>query len=135
MAKKFIPKSAGFHPFGELIGLNFSKCENGYSKCELEVREKLLNPHKMLHGGIIYSMVDTGMGGALYSILNAKELCATIEVKINYFIPVSVGTIVCETKVIHKSKKIAALESEVKSGEHLVAKAMGTFSIFNVKAK
>jgi len=39
------------HPFGELIGLNFTKLEDGYSRCVLEVKKKLLNPYNYLHGG------------------------------------------------------------------------------------
>jgi len=61
MPKKVPLESEGFNPFGELIGLNFVKCETGYSQCVLEENEKLLNPHRVLHGGVIYSMADTGI--------------------------------------------------------------------------
>ena len=130
MPKKFPLKSEKFNPFGELIGLNFSRCGKGYSQCDLEVNEKLLNPHKVLHGGVIYSMADTGMGGALYSYLDNDELCATIEIKIVYFTAVTSGALTCETRVIHRSKKIATLESEIKNDGRLVAKGLGTFYIF-----
>ena len=75
-------QTKGFHPFGDMIGLNFIKLEKGYSQCVLNVENKLMNPHKTLHGGVIYSMADTGMGAALYPLLEKDELCATIEVKI-----------------------------------------------------
>jgi acyl-CoA thioesterase len=131
MAKKTFPlKSKGFNPFGELIGLNFTKSEEGYTQCKVEVNDKLFNPHGVLHGGIIYTMADTGMGGALYPLLAENELCATIEVKINYFKPVTSGNIMCETKVIHKGKKIAVMESEISNNGKIVAKAIGTYSIF-----
>ena len=133
MPKEVPLESEGFNPFGELIGLNFVKCERGYSQCVLEVNEKLLNPHKVLHGGVIYSMADTGMGGALYSSLDDDELCATIEIKIVYFKAVTSGTLTCDTRIVHRSKRIAALESEIKNDGHLIAKATGTFSIFRVK--
>lgn len=133
MPKKFPLRSEGFNPFGELIGLNFSRCKKGYSQCVLEVNERLLNPHKVLHGGVIYSMADTGMGGALYSCLDEDELCATIEIKIVYFTAVTSGILTCETKLIHKGRKIAVLESEIKGDGRLIAKAIGTFSIFEAK--
>ena len=131
--KKFPLESKGFNPFGELLGLHFTKCEEGSSQCVLEVSEKLLNPHKVLHGGVIYSMADTGMGGALYSYLDEDELCATVEIKIVYFTAVTSGTLTCDTKVIHRSKKIATLESEIKKDGDAVAKAIGTFSIFKAR--
>lgn len=130
MPKKFPLKSEGFNPFGELIGLNFSKCEKEYSQCNLEVNEKLLNPHKVLHGGVIYSMADTGMGGALYFCLDDDELCTTIEIKIVYFMAVTSSGLTCETKLIHRSKKIATLESKIKNDGRLIAKGLGTFFIF-----
>ncbi|MHA1148736.1 MAG: PaaI family thioesterase [Promethearchaeota archaeon] len=135
MPKDFPLMSKGFHPFAELIGLNFVKLGVGYSQCKLEVSDNLFNPHKVLHGGIIFSMADTGMGGALYTILNEDELCASVEIKINYFCAVKAGMLVCNTKVINKGRKIAVLESEILNDEKLVAKALGTYSIFLKKRK
>jgi acyl-CoA thioesterase len=133
MTKKFPLNTKGFHPYGELIGLTFTKLEKGYSQCTLSIEEKLMNPHGYLHGGVMYSMADTGMGAALYSLLEENESCATIEVKIAYFKPVSNGVLVCNTKVIHKGRSISALDSEITNNEQLVAKASGTFTIFAVK--
>jgi acyl-CoA thioesterase len=126
-------QTKGFHPFGDMIGLNITKFDKGFSQCVLEVENKLMNPHKTLHGGVIYSMADTGMGIALYPLLEKDELCATIEVKISYFKPVREGKLICDTKVIYKGKNFSSLESEIKNGEILVGKATGTFSIFKVK--
>ncbi len=133
MPKKFPLRSEAFNPFGELIGLDFTECSKGYSRCTLEIAEKLLNPHKVLHGGVVYSMADTGMGAALYSELDEDELCATVEIKIVYFAAVTSGTLTCETKVIHRSKRIAVLESEIENGGRVTAKALGTFSVSKVK--
>ena len=132
MAKEFPLKSKGFHPFGELIGLDFTRFEEGFTRGVLEVDERHLNPHNVVHGGVIYAMADTGMGGAVYSFLHEDELCATIEIKIVYMAPVTSGRLTCDTRVVHRGKRIAILESEVKNGEQLVAKATGTYSLFKV---
>lgn len=136
MPKKFPLKSKGFNPFCDLIGLSFTKISKGFSQCVLNVDENLhFNPHSVLHGGVVYSMADTGMGGALYSLLDMddKELCATVEIKINYFKPVTSGMLKCDTKVIHKGKNIAVIESEILNNGNIVAKAIGTYSIFKVR--
>ena len=130
MSKSFPKSSQGFHPFGELLGLEFSQCEKGSSSCQLEISQKLMNPHGVVHGGVMYSMADTGMGGALYTALEANELCATVEIKIHYFKAVSLGTVHCQSKIINHGKRIAVLESELFCNDFLVAKALGTFSIF-----
>lgn len=133
MSKNIPLNSKGFHPFGDLIGLKFTKMGKGYSQCILDVVDKLLNPHKVVHGGVLYSMADTGMGAAAYSKLNKNEICATIEVKINYFKAVKGGNLICETKVIHKGKKTIALDSEIFNEGNIVAKALGTYSIIKIK--
>ena len=133
MSKKFPLNTKGFHPFGDLIGLKFTKLEKGYSQCTLEVVDKLLNPYKVVHGGVLYSMADTGMGAAAYTILGKNELCATIEIKINYFKAIKAGVLTCNTKVIHQGKKLVAMDSEILNDDQMVAKALGTYSIFKTK--
>ena len=136
MPKSFPLNMKGFHPFGDLIGLKFTKVEMGYSQCTLDVVDKLLNPHKVVHGGVLYSMADTGMGAAAYTTLVAKnELCATIEIKINYFKATRTGVLTCNTKVIHQGKKIVTMDSEILNDGQIVAKAIGTYSIFEIKNK
>jgi len=125
-------KSKGFHPFADLIGFEFTKLRKGYSQCVLKINKNHFNPHKTVHGAVMYSMADTGMGGALYSLLEKNELCATVEIKITYFKAVKEGMLSCDTKVIHRGKSFGVLESEIFNGENLVSKAYGTFSIFQI---
>ncbi|NVM01979.1 MAG: PaaI family thioesterase [Candidatus Helarchaeota archaeon] len=133
MMKDLPIDSKEFHSFGDLIGLKFTEVKKGYSQCVIDVNKKLFNPHNVLHGGVLYSMADTGMGGAVYPYLEKGELCATVEIKITYFSAVKSGKVVCDTQVIHKRKKIVILESEIKHNNQLIAKAIGTYSIFKVR--
>ena len=131
MPEKIPKTSKPAKRFLELIGLKFVKMEKGFSRAELNITDSLLNPYDTLHGGVVYSMADTGMGGALSTCLEEDERCSTIEIKINYLKSVRSGRLVCDTKVIHKRKNIAFLESSVKDQEaQLVATATGTFYIF-----
>ena len=118
------------HPFAELIGLVVEEQRSGFSKCRLEVAEHHLNPHRVVHGAIIYALADTGMGVALYPTLADGEICATIDVKINYFRPVASGLITCITELVNRGRTVANLESRVFSGDRLVAQANGNYSIF-----
>ena len=122
-------KITSYHPFINLIGLKITKCAEGCSRCEIEIFEDHFNPHKVVHGGVLFSMADTGMGMALYTILSAQQQCATIELKINFFKPVTFGILICETRVIHPGKNIAVLESEIYNEQTLIAKALGSFAI------
>ena len=116
--------------FSNLIGLTFTDVEDGYSRATLSVTDELKNPHGVLHGAAAYAMADTGMGAALYPTLDDGQQCATIEIKISYLKPVSSGTLVCETDVVRRGRTVAFLESEVRTDDRTVAKATGSYSIF-----
>ena len=120
-------------PFSELIGLGFKKFEKGYTLGTLEVSDRLRNYYGVLHGGVIYSMADTGMGGALVTCLDEDERCTTIEIKLVYLNAVTSGTLTCETRLVHRSNRIAVLESEVWNEGRLAAKALGTYYVFKAQ--
>jgi acyl-CoA thioesterase len=73
------------------------------------------------------------MGVTTYSTLKTGEEAATIEIKINYLKPAYTKLLICDAKIIQKGKSIAVLEAEIKYDDVLVAKALGTFSIFKAK--
>jgi acyl-CoA thioesterase len=82
-----------------------------------------------VHGAVAYALADSGMGGALYTLLEKGESCATIEIKIVYLSSVREGDLVCNTRVVRKGSRVAVLESDVFESDRLVAKALGTYSI------
>ncbi|MCA9900947.1 MAG: PaaI family thioesterase [Ardenticatenaceae bacterium] len=123
------------HPFGHLIGLEFSAWGEGQSSCHLEVKPALLNPNGVLHGAVIYAMADTGMGGALVSTLEAGQVCSTVEIKISYFRAILAGRLRCDARVIQKGKRLAFLEAAIYQDDALIAQATGTFAIGQIKAK
>lgn len=118
------------HPFLELIDLRIAEQGTGFSKLTLEVSEQHFNVQNAVHGAVIYALADTGMGAALYPTLAESEICATIEIKINYFKPVTTGVLVCATEVVNRGKTIANLESRVFVDDVLVALANGNYAIF-----
>lgn len=118
------------HPFAELIGLAVEDQRRGFSKCTLVAAAHHLNPHNVVHGAVLYALADTGMGMALYPTMKEDEICATIEIKINYFKPVVAGLITCTTALVNRGKTVANLESKIFSGETLLAQANGNYSIF-----
>ncbi len=118
------------HPFADLIDLQFEDSRPGSSTLTLVVGPPHLNPHGVAHGAVLYALADTGMGAALYPTLEAGEICATIEIKINYFKPVATGKVVCTTEIINRGKTVANLESRLYVEQTLVAQANGNYAIF-----
>ena len=118
------------HPFAEQLGLNVTERRSGRSRCTLAVTATHHNPHGVVHGAVLFAMADTGMGAALYPTLEPGEICATIEVKINYFKPVAAGELNCVTEIVNRGKTVANLESSIYQADTLVAKANGNYAIF-----
>jgi len=118
------------NPFMAVVGFVFEPAPPNESICSLKIEPKHLNPHRVIHGAVLYSMADTGMGDALYPTLGPGELCATIEIKMTYFKAISEGLVVCRTLLVNRGKRVAYLESSLLAGEALVARASGTYAIF-----
>ncbi len=120
---------ARISPFAKLVGLKFSRSADGIPQCILEIDNRVLNVNGTVHGGALHTLIDVSMGWFLFDQLRKDERIATVEVKINYLAAVSSGVLVATAKLIHRSKRLAVLESQVDCGGQLIAKAMGTFYI------
>jgi acyl-CoA thioesterase len=117
-------------PFVEHIGLEIVEHRPGFSRCTLLVAPHHFNSSGTVHGAVLFTLADTGMGAALYPSLDAGQACATVEIKINYFQPVSGGVISCTSDIVHRGRSIANLESCILVDGKLVAKANGSFAVF-----
>lgn len=119
------------HPFADLIGMEMDRPEPGKSVARVRVDPgRHFNPQKAAHGAVAYALADTGMGAAVYTMLEKGQYCATIEIKISYMGAVRDGELRCETRVVSKGKRVAFLESQIFNDGKLVAQATGTYSIF-----
>jgi acyl-CoA thioesterase len=125
------------NPFAQLVGFSMRLGRRGSGTCTaaLEVRPDLLNPNGVVHGGALFSMADTAMGAALYTTLEPGENCATIEIKMHFLQPVIKGRIRCRTRLVHRGRRVAVLESHISVGRLQVAQALGTFAIFTPRAE
>jgi acyl-CoA thioesterase len=117
-------------PFVDHVGVQIKEMHEGSSLLTLNLAPCHFNSSGIAHGGVMFTLADTGMGAALMSALHATETCATIEVKINYFRPVTEGLLVCRSHILYRGNSTASLEATLHLGEKIVCKAMGTFAIF-----
>ena len=114
--------------FGRLLGLEIHQVGNGEAVLGLTMHDGLRNLHGKLHGGALFSLIDTAMGQASHSLGDGGPSSVTLECKINYIRPVSEGSVLCHAKVLHAGRRTQVVEAEVLQGDKLVAKAQGTFA-------
>ena len=120
-------------PFVDHVGARITECAEGRSLLTLQVQPMHFNSQGAVHGAALFTLADTGMGAALFSILEPQERCSTIEVKINYFKPVLQGVVECRSQVVHRGRTVANIDSVLTVDGTVVGKANGSFAIFMPK--
>lgn len=76
---------------------------------------KFYNPLGTVHGGWISTLLDSCMGCAVHSMLEAATGFTSVELKINFVRPIfeKTGPLRAEGKVIHFGKQIATAEGKL----------------------
>jgi uncharacterized protein (TIGR00369 family) len=116
--------------FEQVLGFRTDSPKPGTANVEFRVEPHMLNPNGFLHGGVLFSAMDSSMGSILMKSLPEGERCATIEAKINFISALSEGIVRVETRVVHRGGRIAVLESKARDSTGKLAAIMtGTFII------
>jgi uncharacterized protein (TIGR00369 family) len=117
-------------PYYKHLGITIAEAMEGYAKLRLDFKDFLTHPYGYLHGGAIASLADSAGINAVLTILKDEQKALTLEMKINYLLPVKDTVIFAEARIIHKGKKIAVVDVDVKNNDgQLVSKAIVTCAI------
>lgn len=114
----------------EFLGMSIETVEPGVARAVAEATATHHNPHGFVHGGVLFTMVDTSMGAATMSTLGEGLRCSTIELHLRFLRPVVEGRIEVVTTVVKPGRRIVHLESKV-TDQHgrLIATATGSFAV------
>lgn len=88
---------------------------HGRAAVEAEAADFLLNPMGVVHGGFAATMLDTAMGIAVHTALQAATGYTTVELKINYtraILPAN-GLLRAEGWVVHQGRQMATAEGRL----------------------
>jgi len=98
-----------------LLGLELERVEPGTTVFSLTADEVHENPMGTMHGGIVAALVDTAMGCAVSSRLEADAGFTTLELKTNYVraITQATGRIFADGSVVHAGGRVAMTEARV----------------------
>tara|TARA_B100000586_G_scaffold175911_1_gene128617 strand:- start:295 stop:690 length:396 start_codon:yes stop_codon:yes gene_type:complete len=86
---------------------------DGEAVAALDVNDRHLNPNGVVHGGVVFTLVDTAMGRATMSVLEEGRICASIEVAVRYLRPINGGRLVATASVLRAGRRIVHLEGRV----------------------
>jgi acyl-CoA thioesterase len=125
-----VRRDPGIGGLGGLLGAERAEMGEGRCTFALRLAPEHMNPYGTVHGGVVYSLVDFAMGGAMVSRLEPGERCATLEVKINYLAPAAEGELRADAWLVERTSRVGVLQARVTlGGGRLLALATGTFYI------
>ena len=110
-------------PFFRLMGLQVMDLAPGWSKTRLEHRPDLAQPAGILHGGVIASLIDTGIAHALMMTDRFQELrgqrgaLVSVDLRVKFLRPVSGGSVSCEAKIVRLGRHLIHAEAVVTSDD------------------
>jgi acyl-CoA thioesterase len=123
----------GQFPLRDYLEMDVGPGEAGHARATLQVAGQHLNPNGVVHGAVIFAMVDTAMGSATMSVLPEGQFCASVDVQLRFIRPASAGALVADVEVLKQGRAVVHLEGRVVDGEgRLVATASGTFAVITV---
>ena len=121
-------------PISLLMGFRAVEAEPGRALFEMEPGPQHYNPIGSVHGGVALTLLDSAMGCAVHTLLDAGVGYTTIEVKTNFVRPITAdtGRVRCEGVVIHKGSRVATAEGKLIDAEgKLLAHGTTTCLIFS----
>jgi len=97
-----------------LVGFTLSRVDLGDVEATLETRTDMTNPMGSVHGGIAATLLDTVMGCAVHTVLDAGEGYTTTDLHVHYVRGVPPGRrIVATGTVVHRGRRLATAEGRV----------------------
>ncbi len=123
-------------PFVELVGGRMEECREGYVRMSLEVRPHHTNPHGVMHGGVITTLMDDVMGRVIASVRGLEAMRdsphATVDMNVSFLSAARPGdALVVEGRVLRLGKTVAFGEAEARrrGDDDPIARGRFTFVI------
>lgn len=100
----------------QLMGMEIDSLDEGRVQFSLAARPDMTNPIGSLHGGVCATLLDSVMGCAVHTALEAGVGYGTLELKVNYIrsVPTDGRRITGYGKTIHVGRRTATAEGEIR---------------------
>lgn len=123
--KRSFEQSPPSIPFNSLLGLNVLRVHKDGVSVGCQIRPELLNSQGVLHGGVTATLVDSAVGIASTRHLGGKRPVTTVELKLNYFLPITEGRVTARARLLRVGSSLIVGSVEVKDHRSRLA-AFGT---------
>lgn len=99
--------------FGRTVGYTMTAISEKESVYEMQVEMKHWNPNGIMHGGALFSVMDSGQGALVHFILDSRSVFGTTaEATIRYRRPHKTGRVLVRTTVQDRKRSLLFVRSE-----------------------
>ena len=121
-------------PYYQLLSMKVSEIGVGYSRMEVNLEQKHLNPFGIVHGGVYSSILDTVAYWAAYCELDESAGLTSLDVSVDFLAMASSGLILAEGRATKVGRSICFTEAFVRDTQgKLLAKATSKLMVLQGK--
>jgi uncharacterized protein (TIGR00369 family) len=122
-------------PIAELLGFELVEVGRGRATFAVTPGDQHYNPIGVVHGGLAATLLDSAMGCAVQSTLDAGVGYTTLDLNVTFLRPMTndTGKVLCEATTIHTGGRVATAEGRVFSARSGKLIATGTCSCVILK--
>lgn len=102
-------------PIAKLLGFSVVEVEHGRAVFAMEPAEWMYNPIGMVHGGVAATILDSCMGCAVHTTLDAGVPYTTTDIQVRYVRAMgdATGRVLAEGRVVHRGRRTATAEGRL----------------------
>jgi uncharacterized protein (TIGR00369 family) len=102
-------------PIASLLGMTITHVDRGHVIFALEPAEWMYNPIGSVHGGVAATMLDSSLGCAVHTTLDAGVAYTTSDLQVRYVraLSASSGRVLAESRVVHSGRRLATAEGRL----------------------
>jgi uncharacterized protein (TIGR00369 family) len=119
-------------PIAMTLGFSLVEVEHGRAVFECEPAEYHYNPIGTVHAGLASTLLDSAMGCAFVTTLDAGSAWTTLELKANFTraMTAETGLVRCIGTVVHAGRRVATTEARLEDVQsRLLAHATSTILV------
>ncbi|HZA51503.1 MAG TPA: PaaI family thioesterase [Myxococcaceae bacterium] len=121
-------------PIANALDFKLVDASDGYARFEGTAAEFHYNPIGVVHGGVACTLLDSAMGCAVMSTLDARHAYTTVQLNVNLTRPITreTGRLIAEARIVHRGSRISTADGKlVDAAGKLLAHASTTCMIFD----
>jgi uncharacterized protein (TIGR00369 family) len=102
-------------PIASLLDFEIALVEPGHVVFAVEPAEWMYNPIGSVHGGVAATLLDSSLGCAIHTVLDAGTRYTTTDLHVRYVraMTADTGRVLADSRVVHVGRKLATAEGRL----------------------